>query len=231
MSEKFRLRSLIAVLGTLLILMTAAAATGASGTLNVRDPERPRLAGEAPPLAAPMLRPPPGVTYTPQALNSPAIYPDSRPVAQLAAAPVDMQDTAIFLPTTLRIPGTGEVSFAILSSIRYSGNSHHLYVSTVRPSASAAQGALGLGNETVRLADGATAWATTGLAGDAPNRVAMVREGVIVAIEGDLPVDTLKAQYRLDKGLRYSFGDTGCAGSQFAEGVAHGPDDTADRRL
>ncbi len=192
MSEKFRLRGLIAALGILLILITATAAASASGTLNVRDPERPRAAGEAPPLAAPMLRPPPSVTYTPQALSQPATHPDGRPIAQLVAVPVDMQDTAIFLPTTLRTPGAGEVSFAILASIRYSGNGHSLYVSTIRPSAGAAQSALGLGNETVRLADGATAWATTGLAGDAPNRVATVRDGVIVSIEGDLSMDTLK---------------------------------------
>lgn len=189
----FRTRWLLGSIGGLsvLVLVALAGPTLASPALIVRNSEGARMKNEVPPLAIPMLRPPTGVAYTPHDAAQVIVRPDRATVAQLSATPAGMGKVETFLPEQ-GSPDNGKISFAILSTIRYSGNGHFVYVSTVRPSIEAAKQPLGLGNQTVHLADGSTAWADSNLPGDVPNRIVMVRDGLLIAVEGDLPVEALK---------------------------------------
>lgn len=189
----FKTRRLLGLLGGLaaLIFIALAGPTLASSALTVRAPEGARGSNEVPPLAIPMLRPPMGVAYMPHDAAQAIARPDGATVAQLSAMPVGMAQVETFLPTQ-GASDSGKISFAILSTIRYSGNGHVVYVSTVRPSPEAAKQPLGLGNQTIRLVDGSTAWADGNLPGGAPNRIVMVRDGLLISVEGDLPIEALK---------------------------------------
>jgi len=141
-------------------------------------------------LAVPPLVPPSTEAYTPYAAGSPIAAADSRPVAQLAPGAVGAQPAATFFPI-LR-PPVSEISYTILASVQYTVNGHLVFVTTARPSPAAAQRQLGLGNEKVQLADGTTAWVATGIPSGQPNQVVTMRNGLIITVASDLPIDTLK---------------------------------------
>ncbi len=145
-----------------------------------------------PPLALPMLRPPSDVAYTGHDAAQPIARSDGATVAQLATIPNGMDTVETFLPEQQPARG-GIVSFDILATIRYSGGKQVIYVSTVRPSPLAAAQPLGLGNQTVQLADGSVAWADSGLPGGVPNRIVLAKDGLLISVEGNLPLNMLKS--------------------------------------
>ncbi len=158
---------------------------GSAERLLIRDPESPRRAGEPPPLAAPLVVPEHGITYARLAQGLAPARGDGLAVGQLDPVPADVPEVEVFLPAQGR-PDQGMVSFALLGSVRYHGSVGQVQVATFRPSVAAAQQLLLLGNTTVRLTDGSAAW----LHG---NRVAFVKDGLIIAVSGDLGTTRLLA--------------------------------------
>ena len=190
MYTKTRYFSLFTI--TMILLTVGVAGVGASVLFNISNPESAKLPAIVPPLLAP-----PGQTDYLQQDAARIIAPDNRPIAQFAKPPADLsQSIAVNLPD-VQPAQSGVVSYAILASIQYRGNGHTTLVTTARPSPAAAKQAMALGNQTIQLADGSTAWATTGMFGDAPNQVVFVRSDLIITIAGDLPIDTLKDLARL----------------------------------
>jgi len=52
---------------------------------------------------------------------------------------------------------------------------------------------VGLGNQTVQLADGSVAWADGGLPGSVPDRIVLAKDGLPISVEGSLPLDMLES--------------------------------------
>lgn len=190
MRGKLRLVSLVVALCALLAIV-AAVSTGATDLLNIRNPGDPRVQGETPPIAAPLRVPEYGVTYQPYTSGTAVTRPDGQRIARLRATPVDMPQVEAYLPRQ-REPDAGEISFALLGNIRYTGQSAHIQITTFRASPAAAGRPLLLGRDTVRLVDGSTAYINVGLPEKSPNRVAFVREGLIIAVSGDVAIELLK---------------------------------------
>jgi len=159
------------------------AATGAAGSLPIRNPESPRQAGEAPPLAVPPAVPSQGMSYARLAPGASPARGDGLGIGQLNATPADLPEVEAFLPEQGQTDPT-RVSFAILGNIRHTGQGVRVQVATFRPSAAASRQSLLLGNTTVQLADGSAAW----LYG---NRVAFARDGLIIAVSGNVGTDRL----------------------------------------
>jgi len=139
------------------------------------------------------LAPPSQAGYTTQQ-SAVITHPDGRSVAQLAKLPTDLaQSISANFPDNQTPQDPNTVSYRVLASIRYMGNGRTVMVTTARPSVATASKSALFGNETVTLNDGSTAWITTGMPGDAPNRVVFIRDDLIITVAGDLPIDALKA--------------------------------------
>lgn len=178
----FRLVGLAAGLVAFLIPI-AIAATGAADELPIRNPESPRQAGEAPPLAVPLAIPEHGVSYARLTQGATPARGDGLVIGQLDTAQADMPEVEAFLPEQGQTDPS-KISFAVLGNVRYQGQGGQVQVTTFRPSAAAAERSLLLGNTTVKLPDGSAAW----LDG---NRVAFVRDGLIIAVSGNVGIDRL----------------------------------------
>jgi hypothetical protein len=121
--------------------------------------------------------------------------PDGRPVAQLADPPAELAQS---VAVDLNKAGTGDgsgVSFEVLAKVRYEGSGHTVIVFTTQPSPAALRaarsGEIAIGEQQVQLSDGSTAWITTDTPHDTPNRVVFERDGLLITVTGDLPVDDL----------------------------------------
>lgn len=203
MSGKLRLLGLLTVLTALLVGGAAAADPDAPtptavhyGTLSVRHPEAPTYQGQGAVLVPPPLMPTSSQGYVPHQTGPAITSPDSRPIAQLATLPANLQFIDVKLPP-LRGPKADELLFTIQASIRYTVSGHHVLVTTYRPSPAAAQRVLGLGNQTVQLANGSTAWLTTNLdppyPGGPTSQVVYVQDDLIVTVASDLAPNQLRA--------------------------------------
>lgn len=188
MLTKSKLLGLIAI-GAIL---TASAVTAvASGLIiNVRNPGAVQ---KGPALVPPALLPPGQEGYINWRSDTPITAPDGQPVAQLAKPPAGIaQAVAVYLPDDHSVQDPAEVSYTILASIRYTGNGHTVFVSTARPSPAAAQQSTLLGNQTVKLANGVTAWMRA-RKGNTPSQIVWVRDDLIITVAGDLALDDLQA--------------------------------------
>ncbi len=186
MLTKRKFLGLLAIVAISIVFVTTVTS---SGFINVRDPET----AKGPVIVPPLLAPPGQAGYISQQTGSVITAPDGRPVAQLAAPPVDLaQGIAVNLPNSNPMQNAATVSYAILASVRYTGNGHIVLVTTARPSLAAAQQPSVLGDQTVKLDDGSTAWGATGIPGDTPNQLVLVRGDLIITIAGDLPINSLK---------------------------------------
>lgn len=113
-----------------------------------------------------------------------------RPVAQLIPPPNGLQSVSFTLAEGEAVrPQSGGAS--LLANGEYAINDRVVVVSTFRADSSSVSAPLG--TQLVDLADGTSAWATTSLRGKVPNQVAMMRDGLIVTLSGDLPIDDLTA--------------------------------------
>lgn len=175
-----------------LLFPAAVVVAGAAVALRVEDSRSSPQAGKTPPLAVPLVVPEGGITYTAHDPTTKVTRPDGLRVAQLPAAPLEMRTVETFLPTQTQAD-SGKVFFAVLGHVRYRGQNRELQVTTFQPSAAAARHSLLLGNSTLRLADGTTAWFPAEPVASGPNRLAFVRDGLIVAVAGNLPLDQLLA--------------------------------------
>ncbi len=185
MRTKHMLFSFLAATLIALALVTGAIATG---VLNSVNPEQVQVPAIVPPLLAP-----PGETGYIQQTGPVITAPDGRPVAQFGETPTEfVQAVSVNLPQSHAPEDASTVSYAILSSVRYTGGGHTILVTTARPSPAAAQRPTTLGQQTVKLKDGSVSWVTTGLPGAIPNQVVFTRGDLIVTVAGDLPIGTLQ---------------------------------------
>lgn len=136
------------------------------------------------------------------------------PAAQLINPPAELaQEIAVWVPEELPkgmnsvpSPAPGEISYEVISSTRYRGNNHTIYVSTARPSPAAAKLKLDFGKRD-KLADGTEAGVVVGCdavdtkttagyacvaGGDTPNRVQFRRGNLIITVASDLPIEQVK---------------------------------------
>lgn len=178
--------------GMVALLRTASG----SSMLAVRNPETLVQRGDAPLLTVPSLIPPDQSAFVAQQVSKPVVASDGRPVAQFATPPSGLQVFAVYIPPEVHALSPGEVAFVHLGSVRYTVNGHPVFVTTYRPSPAAAQRIFSLGNQTVHLKNGSTAWIKTGLTpegrGGATNEVVQVRNGLLITVASDLPVDQLQ---------------------------------------
>jgi hypothetical protein len=111
-----------------------------------------------------------------------------RPVAQLIPPPDGLRSVAFTLgdggAATILPRGATPVAAG-----RYTTSDHLIVVTTASLRTGGAPSSLG--SQALVLPDGTPAWATPGLVGKAPNQVALVRDGLIVTVASDLPVETL----------------------------------------
>lgn len=139
----------------------------------------------------------------PRILHSPITAPDGRVVARLSSVPSALSQSvaATFPPCAVpsrapsvpQAPAAERIAFQILSVIQYQGSEGAVFVTTARPSTAALGQGLDLGNPAGALPDGSSAW-TIQVAGDSPqNHVRWLKDGLIITVAGDLPVDRLKA--------------------------------------
>ncbi|HET8625923.1 MAG TPA: hypothetical protein VFL91_00785 [Thermomicrobiales bacterium] len=102
----------------------------------------------------------------------------------------------IMLPP-VRQAKANEVSFSNLASVRYTVAGHDVLVTTFRPSLAASERLLVLGQRTVQLTNGATAWVTSGLIptypGGPTNQVVQVRGDLLITVASDLAPDQVTA--------------------------------------
>lgn len=183
-------RKLAGLLVIMVILLGVATAAVGSGFINIVNPENPAI---IPAIVPPQLAPPGQTGYTNQPAKAVITAPDKRPVAQFAAPPVDLaQGLAVNFPHSRPEQDSTIVAFAILASVRYTGNGQTVLVTTARPSSAAAQQPISLGNQTIKLDDGSTAWAMTGIPTDTPNQVVFLRNDLIITVASDLPINVLR---------------------------------------
>lgn len=153
-------------------------------------PRQAAAAPTEPPAAVPPLVIPGDEAYAERQPGETITAPDGRPVAQLDNPSADVaRSVSVNLPENTPVPA-GDFGFQVLSSIRYSGTSGNLLVSTSRASA-AAQGGYSLGGKQVQLPSGGAAWFSDGIPGEYPSQVVWEHDGVIVTVASDLAPDQL----------------------------------------
>lgn len=190
MSRKSRLIGLVAALIGIFILGASAAA---NDILTVADPDAlPHERGADPGLGLPQLLPGSRAVYAPHELGQQVARRDGHAVAQLGTLPDDLRALRVWMLDQPQTAGPDTVAFTVLSSLEYTVGKHRVFVTTTRPSAAAAQQKLNLGSDPVGLANGTTAYASSGIPGAAPNQLVFVQEGLIITIAGDLPLSALK---------------------------------------
>lgn len=141
-----------------------------------------------------LLDPPGQNQYVPHAVGATITAQDGRPVAQFLHTPPGLANAvSAEIPNNVPV-AVSVVAWQILSSIRYQGGAHTVYVTTARPSAAAAPpgSIMTLGNASFQLPDGSTAWTKGGLVDTMPNEVRWLRNGLIITVGGNLTVDELK---------------------------------------
>ena len=188
-----RLLSPLAIV--LAITIVWAGLAGASGLINAINPEFAR----EPAMVPPLLAPPPGEKYELlQAGTARITAPDHRSIAQLPAPLASLgQSISVNLPDSANNVTSGvassDIYYDVLASIKYEGDGHVLLVTTTRPSLAAAQKPTAYGDQTTTLKNGVTAWLTTKLPGDMPNRVVFLQGDLVITLVSNLPVDELES--------------------------------------
>lgn len=181
----------------ILIAIGAVTAVAATRGINVQNPETPIATTRAGTIPAAAYVPPVFVplgtrSSAPQQVGSTIAAPDNRPVAQFATPPPGLQTVTAEFPAPSAPASASQISYSIIASVRATINGHAVLVTTTRPSAAAAQQATSLGNRTVKLANGTTAWATDGTPGGLPNRVVWVEDDFIITVASDLPTGEIE---------------------------------------
>lgn len=151
---------------------------------------RTNLPGGPPPLVLP-----PNVQYTALQPNQKPSNPTGRPIAQLGTIPAELTGSVAEEinqhageagdPTD----AAGAVAYQVLSSVRYEGSAHTVYVTTARASRAAEAQGMTLGNTTVTLSDGSTAFASK--LPDDQTQIVWRRNGVLITVAGDFSSDEL----------------------------------------
>lgn len=182
------LRISVAIVG-LVGLLGLIGIAAANGAINVRNPENAER-GKSHVVPPPLFPPPAESTYTPHPADQPIVSPTGNSVAQFKEMPAGLQAVAVHFPTPSSLPAE-DLYFTILASIRYTGDGRIVMVSTARPSPAAAQQPMLLGNSTINLADGSTAWVNENMPRETPTSVVTVKNDLIITVAGNLSTDEL----------------------------------------
>jgi hypothetical protein len=136
-----------------------------------------------------------GITSAPPQPAAPVLdlvppHPSSgaRPVAQLIPPPSGLQAVTFSLDDP---PSGQENSGGAYRSAtgRYTINGHVVLVTTLYADADGAS----LGTQQMQLPDGTEAWATPAAGSFSSNQIAFARDGLLITLAGDLPLDDLAA--------------------------------------
>jgi hypothetical protein len=130
---------------------------------------------------------PPSQSVAP-VLNSspPQTSRSARPVAQLLPPPDGLQAVAFSLSDP--VSGLENSGGAYRSATgHYTINGHIVLVTTLYADADGSS----LGTRQIQLADGTEAWATPAVGRFSPNQIALARDGLLITLSGDLPLDDL----------------------------------------
>ena len=182
---QYRLNQLPAITVLLLVLLATLPMVKVSSNTDTHDEPRATPAGATAMPAQPLganaaIVPPVGANATTTA---------QRPIAQLIPPPDDLQ-SATFTLDENAMKTSPPRGVAPLATARYT-TAEHVIVTTAAASTGGAP--LPLGAQRIALTDGTPAWVTIGLTNSAPNEVALVRDGLIVTVASDLPVEMLAA--------------------------------------
>lgn len=125
------------------------------------------------------------------AASAELVADDGRPVALLTADGV--ADPEVHFPRneTQRFVDSGEIAFSDLAAVRYAVEGYDLYVMTIQPSPAAAEHPILLGGKTVVLDDGSKAYATMTVPSATPHQVISYKDGLLIALVSDMPVDMM----------------------------------------
>lgn len=134
-----------------------------------------------------MDQPSPTAATITQPLVADAVMGGRRPVAQLIPPPDGLQSVSFTLGDGEGAPPQSGGA-TLLASGEYAAKGHVIVVSTFQADGAAPSS---LGPQPIVLADGTPAWATPGPHGKAPNQVALLQDGLIVTLSGDLSIDDL----------------------------------------
>ncbi|NJN53844.1 MAG: hypothetical protein HC804_03245 [Anaerolineae bacterium] len=144
-------------------------------------------------LVVPLLLPPSRELYTVISREEGILPMDGRPIAILADSEDKIERVSVYLPELFDSSEQNEVSFQIVASVLYMIDGFEFVVSTSRPSPDAANYLLGLGNNMIKLNNGAEGWMITNIASkDTPNRVVFVEDDLIITIASNVPLNQLE---------------------------------------
>jgi hypothetical protein len=188
----------IAVLSSILVLILGVMINAHLAGSHASAPAAPSKASAAeiahfPPMLI-LLDAPNTDSYVTRASGSTIAAADGRTIAQFTQVPpILSQKVSAEIPYNEPVDAS-RVGWQILSSVRYQGNGHTVYVTTARPTQAAAPpgSQMILGNSSFQLPDRSTAWEMTGDPTVMANEVRWFKNGLIVTVGGDLSIEELK---------------------------------------
>jgi hypothetical protein len=184
---------LLCILAIVIVIWAVSiVSVNAAGPIKIIKPENRLTADQAKNLVVPPLIPASANGYLPHNVEEPVRSVDGVPVAQLGKIPPFVKSVEVNLPTPGQI-ADDRISYRVVATIRYSGDDQRIEILTMKPSTTALQHDTALGNQTIRLQNGSEVYVMTGLQRDnMPNRIAMVRDDLIIAITGTSSVEHLQ---------------------------------------
>jgi len=194
MLKKVTLAAGIAAL--VIAALFAVQATASSTTLTIHKPEAPvptnaaGKVGRSDAVFVPTLVFSSDQTAVAQPAMA-AVTALDHPVAQLEKVPAGVQSVYVTHYPQAPEPTNG-VTFKILTSIKQTINGKAVYITTARPNGVAKQRPLALGNNTVTLRNGTTAYTITNGPNDTPNAVTWAQDDLIITVAGGLPINQLQ---------------------------------------
>jgi len=197
-------RLIVILLVTAIGAIALVASAAGSDVLDIRHPEerivsmadsRAPLSQDEVPLAVPSLQSGLGeLAFTDQHAGATIATADQRPVGQIVDHAL-VSNATVHAAFPEQWVDDGEmVGFNVLAFVRYAtDDGHTVVVVTARPTTAVRTHPLLLGDTTVELADGTSAWTLTDPSEpETPNQVTFERNGLLVSVASDLGFDALR---------------------------------------
>lgn len=177
--------------------LSAIQPVASDSTLNIRRPEAPvptTTAGEAGYTSAiplPILVPRSRSGEVAQPATAAIVAADKRPVAQFTTSPAGVRSVFVTYFPQATEP-QDRLAFQILASVRQDIGGQTVWVTTTRPSTALSQKQLALGNKTVTLRNGTTAYTITNGPPSTPNAVVWAKDDLIITVASTLPISQVQ---------------------------------------
>lgn len=188
----------LAVLILLLAALVGSVAYAASTFIRVAPPEQPNVLATSSPVIGMFFPPPWYAQYRPIGPRRAARESGSA-LAYLRQPPAGFSTSVwipvaqpLKVPTPRPAPGLQGISMAIRSVVQYRQGSHAILVALDQPSQRLAAKPLLLGEHTVHLANGHSAWTTVIAGSEESNMVATVNGNYLVVLASDLPMPAVE---------------------------------------